>query len=305
MYAEHFFLLLSVGLVIAFASQAWRNGVLGMIWGVTGALGGIVGGMLLYNFVIAGLAFSLGVKLAIAFVAGLIVYLIIRAVVKAALLALFEPDGPLHFFAEGFGGALVSLVPSLLTIAILAMGLRVGGTLVDLRRFELLASPGRDFLAKNYPQRPMPAQWRDSIESLPGVRDALDLIEPVGRTQERALVGLLIASKKEPLFKHLTEDPESKAVIAAPAFQALLGNAGVKALNEKGDRIGLLRHPDVRSAAIDPTLRPLLSSLELPRLIDEFLLSPEWQAVLESYQRDPEDTAPTAEERAAGSGTGQ
>ncbi|MCB1078280.1 MAG: hypothetical protein KDM64_10690 [Verrucomicrobiae bacterium] len=291
MYAEHFFILLSAVLVIAFASQAWRNGVVGMLWGITGALAGIVGGILLFNFVISGLTLSFGVKLAIAFVAGLVIYLIVRSLAKAVLMALFEPDGPLSWLADGFGGAVVSLVPSLLTVLILAMGLRIGGTLVDLRRFELLVTPGREFPAKIYPARPLVAEWRDGLESLPYVRDGLDFVEPIGRVQERNLVGLLIVSKKAPLFRHLSEDPESKSIVESPVFQALLANETVKELNSKGDRLGMLRHPDVRAAAIDSGLRPALAELELSRLVDEFMLSPNWQQVIEGYQRTKEDTA--------------
>jgi hypothetical protein len=294
MYAEYYFLLLSVALVFAFAVQAWRNGVVGMLWGVIGALGGIVGGAALHHFVIAGLTLGVGVKLALAFFAGLIIYLIVRAIAKSVLLSLFEPDGALHWFADGFGGALVSLAPSLLTVIILAMGLRIGGTLTDLRRFELLVTPGREFLAKQYPPRPLAALWRDGVETLPGVRDGLDLVEPLGRTAERNLTGLLIASKKAPLYKHLTTDPESRPIIETPVFQALLTNTAVEQLRRAGDRIALLRHPDIRAAAIDPALRPALIALDLPRLVDEFMLSPEWQQILEGYQRDPEDTAAPA-----------
>jgi len=295
MYAEHFFLLLSAALVFAFAAQAWRNGVVGMLWGVIGALGGIVGGALLYRFAIAGLTLGLGVKLTIAFIAGLIIYLIVRSVAKSVLISLFEPDGPLRWFADGFGGALVSLAPSRLTVVILAGGLRIGGTLVDLRRLELLVSPGREFLAKSYPPRPLAAQWRDGVESLPGVSEGLDLVEPLGRIHERNLVGLLIASKKAPLLRHLAEDPESRPIVESAVFQALLANESVKELNAQGDRLGLLRHPDIRAAALDPDLRPKLAGLELLRLVDEFMLSPAWQQLLEGYQRDREDTAPSGQ----------
>lgn len=292
MYTEHLFLVIAVVFVLWFAVHAWKNGVVGMLWGFVGALSGIVGGILLYRMVIAGLALSFGVKLSIAFVAGLIIYLIVRTIAKSMLLDLFAPDGALSFLADGFGGMLVSLVPSLITVAILAMGLRVGGTLLELRRYDALATPNHDFLAKNYPKQPLIPQWRDGLESLPGARDGLDLIEPTGRVADRNLAGLLIVSKKPPLLRHLSENPESKPIFETPAFQRLLASEEVQAINAKGDRLALLRHPEVRAAALDPTLRPLLRNLELSRLVDGFLLSPEWQKLLEGYQRDPQDTKP-------------
>lgn len=291
MYPEHVFLIASLALISFFAVHAWKNGVVGMLWGVTGAMTGIAGGALLYRFSLAPLGLGFGAKLAIAFFAGLLIYLVARWIAKVVLIQLFEPDGWLHFLAEGFGAAVLSLVPSLLTIVILATGIRVGGTAADLRRLELLATPNANFLAKNYPKQPLAAEWRDGIESLPLVRDGLDWIEPLGRTPERTLVGLLIVSKKPAILRHLSEDPESRSVIASPTFQALLASEEVKTLNAAGERLRLLRHIEVRAAALDSALAGQLRELELNRLVDEFLLSPAWQQTLEGYQRDPEDEA--------------
>ncbi|MCB1232644.1 MAG: hypothetical protein KDN19_20525 [Verrucomicrobiae bacterium] len=289
MYAEHVFLIFAVILVIGLGVHAWKNGVVGMLWGIIGCVGGLVGGVLLYQFIIAGLGLSFGVKLTLAFFGGLIIYLIVRFTAKALLTGLFEPEGPLHFLSDGFGGFLVSLVPSLFAVVILAIGVRVGGTLVDLRRFELFSTEGRDFLAKNYPKRPLPARWRDGIEDLPNVRDALDIVEPYGRPAERNLVGLLVLSKKPALRRHFAEDPVTKPIFDSVAFQNLLVNEKVQELNTNGERLKMLRQPDIRTAALDTTLRPNLVNLELAAEVDQFLLSREWQDVLESYQRDPNE----------------
>lgn len=289
MYAEHVFILFAILLIAGLGIHAWKNGVVGMLWGIIGAVGGILGGVALYHLLIAGLGLGFGVKLALAFLGGLVIYLVVRAVAKALLMSLFEPDGPLSFFADGFGGFLVSLVPSLLTVAVLTAGLRIGGTLVDLRRFELFSTPGRDFLAKHYPNRPLAARWRDGVEELPYVRDGLDIVEPIGRPAERNLVGLLILCKKPGIKRHFAEDPVTQPIFESSAFQDLLANEEIQDLNQKGERLALLRHPEVRSAALDKSLRPYLLDLELAKRVDEFLLSPGWQKLLESYQRDPED----------------
>ena len=41
MYAEHFFVIFALVLVIGMGSHAWRKGVVGMLWGLIGVLGGI------------------------------------------------------------------------------------------------------------------------------------------------------------------------------------------------------------------------------------------------------------------------
>lgn len=295
MHAEHLIPLLSLALVALFAAQAWRNGVVGMLWGVAGALGGLAGGALAYSLAIGRLPVGLGLKLGLAFAAGLVVYLLVRAAAKSLLMSLFEPEGPLRFLADGFGGALVSLVPSLLTLTILALGIRIGGTLSELRRMELLVTPGREFPVNRYPARPLAATWRDGLDALPAARAFLDGIEPLGRKPESALAGLLIASKKGPLKRHLAENPESRPVFEAPAFQALAENPAIQELNAAGDRLALLQHPELRQAANDPDLRPKLEDLEWVRLVDAFLLSPEWQQLLEGYERSREDTAGTGD----------
>lgn len=291
MYAEHFFLIFAVVLVVGLGIHAWKNGVVGMLWGLVGAVGGIAGGMALYYFLIAGLGIGFGAKLALAFLGGMIIYLIVRFTAKALLMSLFEPEGPLSFFADGFGGFLVSLVPSVLTVTLLSMGLRIGGTLTDLRRFELFSTPGRDFLAKNYPEQPLAAQWRDGIESLPFVRDGLDIVEPIGRPAERNLVGLLVLSKKPGIKRHFADNPVTKPIYDSSAFQNLLVDEEIQKLNEKGDRLALLQHSKIRKAALDLSLRPHLIDLDLAQRTDDFLLSPSWQELLKSYERSPEDLA--------------
>lgn len=262
-----------------------------MLWGLAGVAAGMVAGWAAYRFVLSQLEIGLPTQLAVAFFGGLVVYLVARWIAKAALSRLFEIDGPLHRLADGFPAALISLGPSLITILVLATGIRVSGTLFDLRRYEYVTTPGADLRTTKYPKRPATAEWRDGIESLPGLRDILDWVDPLGRLPERQMTALLIVSKKLDLFRHLSENTEAQPIVSSPAFQNLLNDKVMKELNAKGERVQMLRHPDIRAACLIPDMRSQLAALELHLLVDEFLLSPEQQSIIESYRRSPEEKA--------------
>ncbi len=105
----YYFLLISAGLAVGYAVHAWKNGVVGMLWGVTGVVAGLVAGWAAYRFVLSPLELGLPIQLSVAFFAGLVVYLLARWIAKAALSRLFEIDAPLHRLADGFPAAVLSL----------------------------------------------------------------------------------------------------------------------------------------------------------------------------------------------------
>jgi hypothetical protein len=285
----YYFLLISAGLAVGYAVHAWKNGVVGMLWGITGIVAGLVAGWAVYRFVVSPLALDLSIQLAVAFFGGFVVYLVARGIAKAILCRLFEADSPLQRLADGFPAAVLSLGPSLISILILATGIRVAGTLVELRRYEYLATPGANLTAKSYPKRPAVAEWRDGIESLPGVGGVLDVIDPQSRPPLRNLVGLLILSKKPDLFRHLTEETDARTILTSKAFQRLVTNPDVVEMNTKGERIRMLSHPATRLFFVEFESISAVSALKLHRLVDEFLLSPEHQSIIESLRRSPED----------------
>lgn len=289
MLPDYLFLVVSLAIVIGFAVRAWNYGVVNAVWGVIGACGGLIGGFVVYRLVLADLEFGLPAKLALAFVAGLLVYFVVRGLVKWFLESLFEPNGALQFFVDGIGGVMLSLIPSLLTVAIIAGGLRIGGTLTELRRYEYLATPNRYLKASQYPEKPLATRWRDGMEAIPGFQQGIDGAGLLAPLPDRNLVGLLIVTKKPALKKHLEENLESQPIFEDELFIALLENESVKALNEAGNRVGLLQHSEVAAAVANPELRSRLEELELSRLVDDYLLSPEWQGIVESYEGGPNE----------------
>lgn len=288
MYPEHGFLLLFLATAIFLFVRAFNHGVVGMLWAVTGVSAGVIGGWVFYLMIpdlLPDWKGSFRSQLMVSAVVGLIPYLIVRFVAKAFFKWVFNPDGPLSFLADGFGGGILSLIPSLVVAIVLTVGARIGGTWADLRRFEKLSVSGVDYEELNYPGRPVLAMWRDGVERLPMVLDVFDPVDPIDRVPERNLVGLLITSKKEELFEHLTADPESGPLIESDSFEALLADPEITQLNQAMMHFELLQHEEIRTAAADPVIRAQLEELELHRLVDEFLLSPQRQALLKSLER--------------------
>lgn len=217
---------------------------------------------------------------------GLVPYLIVRFAAKAILERTFDPEGIFGSFADGVPGGILSLFPALVTIAILIFCTRVAGTWAEFRRFEKVSIDGVDFLEGRYPQRPMLAEWRDGVEQLPLVVPVFGIVDKINRLPERNVVGLLITSKKEVLLDYLTNDPESALVMGSDSFAELLSDREIDQWNADRQHFTLLRHTAVRAAALDPVIRKNLEELELHRMVDEFMLSPERQGMLESLERE-------------------
>ncbi|MCB1233999.1 MAG: hypothetical protein KDM91_02900 [Verrucomicrobiae bacterium] len=289
MFAEHGFLLFFFVITVSLFVRAWNSGVVSILWGISGIAAGLAVGYLSYEAIIVNLPFPRGAKFAIAFVAGLLCYVVVRQIAKGVFKWLFDAEGPLRFFSDGFGGGLVSLAPSLVTILIMTWCIRLGGTMMELRHLEDVSRVEVNYLSHQYPRTPLSAQWRDGLERVPMVREVFGFLDVYSRVRERNLVGLLIASKKPELFAYLQSDPESRPVAASVRLAELLASPELDELNKKRDHIALLRHPDVRAAALDPGIGPLLDTLELRPLVDGFMLSPARQEVVKGYQRPRED----------------
>ena len=288
MHPEHGFLLLFLAIAGFLFVRAYHEGVESMLWSSAGLVAGLIGGFIFYRM-LPGLLpdweAGFRTRLFLTVLVALIPYLVVRFVAKRTLTAWFAPEGFLGGFSDGLRGGLLSLVPTVLTIVIMVFCIRIGGTWSDLRRYEKVSIPGVDYLERDYPRRPMLAKWRDGVERLPFVVDGFGAVDGVNRIPERNLVGLLITTKKEELYNHLSMNPESKLVFETGSFLRLLQDPEVKQLNIDRQHFALLKHVAVQATARDPAIREKLRELELHRLVDEFMLSPERQSILESYER--------------------
>ena len=276
------FVILFASLVLLFARQAWHDGVLAQCWGILGLVGGLGAGYLFFHY-------SAGVlerfapnryalllpKVLVSSVIGLVVYFLVRGIAKYLFTKWL--DSSLTDWSDGWRGAILSLVPSVITILFIVTGMRVGGTLLEFRHLENICRPKIDFPAHKYPRWPVWAAWRDSLEVIPVLPTLLGPIDSISRVPERRIVCLLVASKKPELFKYLQSDPLTATILNSSGLMEALGSDEVAALLENYQHVALIKHPLIHQAARDPSATKALGDLELRRLIDGFMLSPERQ----------------------------
>jgi hypothetical protein len=284
--------LISVAFVVFLAMRAWTHGALKMFWAIIGlALGATAGFFFFQNAnpmisrFLPGRELSLNANLGCSVIVASVAYLIFRQLSKTVLQNLFGPDGFLSGWAEGFRGSVLSLVPSLLTVLVVGLALRMGGTLMELRSAEKICQRENDYNKVNYPGWSPLADLRDSFERLPYVTDIYSVIDPISRKPERQLALLLVTTKKDVLFEHLHSHPATAPIVNGPLFQALMTDEAISKLLEDRKHAALLRHPQIVAAASNEVLAHLLSSVDLHQLVDDFMLSEDRQNLLNSYKR--------------------
>lgn len=278
------FALLFILLILTFARQAWHNGVLTQYWGILGLAAGLVAGYIFFQYsgaILERLApdrhLPLLPNVIASAVVGLIVYFIVRGIVKSVLSSAFGGESSLQELTDGMSGAILSLIPSVITVVILASGLRLGGTLMELRHLENICRPQVDFTTKNYPSWSFWAKWRDSVEKIPFVKEGLYFVDPISRVPERRIVCLLVASKKPDLFEFLKLDPATASIFKSDAMRDAMDSNEIAVLLNKYQHVTLIRHSMIEKVARDPEIEEALETLDLQLLIDGFMLSPEKQ----------------------------
>ncbi len=289
---EHGLALLAIIFVGFLAARAWTHGVLKMFWAIIGlALGAAAGFFFFQNSNLLLSRWTPGRELGFranlfgSVVIALIGYLVFRQLAKTLLKAIFNPEGILSGWSDGFRGSLLSLIPSLATVLIVGLSLRMVGTLLELRSAEKICHPENDYTTNIYPGWPASAEWRNAVERLPYVTDIYQHIDPISRRPERQLTLLLIASKKPLLFSHLEKHNITAPIVAGAQFQSLFEDEEIKKLLAERNHVALLRHPKLVEAGSNEVLAERIATIDLPAIIDEFMLSQERQELLKSYKR--------------------
>jgi len=288
---QHGLGILAAIFVVFIAARAWTHGVLKMLWAIIGLSLGTAAGVFFFqnsNALLSrwmpGKELGLNANIIGSAITALIGYLIFRQLSKAILQKLFNPEGPLSGWAMGFRGAVISLIPSLITVAVVGLCLRMGGTLFELRRAELICAPGSAFVVEKYPKWPQITQWRDTMETIPYVLDLYSIVDPVSRKPERTLVLLLIASKNDGLKQHLQRNNFTLPIVNGALFQALLSDPEVASLLAAQKHVALLRHPQIIAAAGNHVIADLARTLDVHNVIDGYMLSPARQQMLRSSE---------------------
>lgn len=213
-----------------------------------------------------------------------LLFLISRFIFSAILRALFNRDGFLHPLSDGIGGGLLSIGPSLLTVVVFFLCVRLAGTVLELNYIDSLARPGITAMGGNIPPYPMAVRWRDGLDSLPFLGDGLDLIDPFSRRGPRNVAALVLALDGPSLQSHLKREIETGPLAELSAWAEVAADPVVAKANEKTDRVALLTAPAVHTAAGDIAIRRRLQRLVLRPTVAKFVKSLEPAPVPEALE---------------------
>lgn len=214
-----------------------------------------------------------------------LLFLISRFIFSAILRALFNRDGFLHPLSDGIGGGLLSIGPSLLTVVVFFLCVRLAGTVLELNYIDSLARPGITAMGGSIPPYPMSVRWRDGLDSLPFLGDGLDLVDPISRRGPRNVAALVLALDGPSLQIHLKREIETGPLAElSDSWAEVAADPAVARANEKMDRVALLIAPAVQDAAEDLAIRRKLRRLVLRPTISEFVKSIEPAPVPEALE---------------------
>ena len=272
--------------------RAWTSGVLPMYWGLGGLISGLITGGLIFQILpnvmqiaLPKVQISLAVYGTLAVVSGLIAYAIIRTILKGILGTVFNTDSFLHRFTNGFLGACLSLLPSILAVFLIGFSLRTVGTLLEFRHLETVADESRQYGPTNYPGWPRTAEYRQALERLPMVKSIYNPLDPISQIAKRNLVSILIARKRGALAEALTTDPDVATLVAQPLFESIKTDPVVLDLLAQRKHIALLNYAPLRKAVLDREFREALQEIELQSLVDRYFLD-ENRTLEKSDQKD-------------------
>jgi len=276
------FVLLAAGFQIYLAVRAWRHGALEMLWTLLAWTGASFAAVFVFRHapVLAesygGSELGPAKSLIVGIVAAVVAFAAVRYAIKWAIHKAFGPESHLGGWMYGGTGSIVSVLPGLIFLLLVALLLRATGTMFELEGVDRISASRGVIDAANYPETPVPTRWRNSLEGLPQVAPVLDLFDPVSTPARRNLAALLLASFNPVLRDQLRRSPAAGQVATHPVTVELVENAPDLSELISGTDGGfkyfrLLRHPKVEQALHDTSLRKSLEQLDVADEIKSIL----------------------------------
>jgi uncharacterized membrane protein len=268
------FVLLAAGFQIYLAVRAWRHGALEMLWTLLAWTGASFAAMFAFRHAPVLVAGYEGAELGpaknliVGVVAAVAAFAAVRYAIHWAVHKVFGPESHLGGWMYGGTGSVVSVLPGLVFLLLVALLLRATGTMFELESVDRISASRGVLDADNYPDTPPPTKWRNALEGLPQVAPVMDLFDPVATPARRNLAALLLASFNPSLRDRLRQSAVTGEVATHPVTVELVENAPDLAELIAGADGGfkyfrLLRHPKVEQALHDTSLRKSLEQVDV------------------------------------------
>lgn len=270
---DSIFVVAAAVFTLVMAFRAWRKGALDSIWSLASWGSGAAAGWWIYNSAPQLLARYAEVRLnqGAAFVASLVMavltFAFIRKVARMALDRFFGPGTLLGGWMYGGTGSILSTLPSFALIVLVALIVRVTGTMMELHQIDQITSSREHWTQENLPEENLLARWRDSIEGLPQGASVLDLVDPVSTVPRRNLAAVLLASFNPYVRGRLWDWPNMREIATHPLVRQMVErdlelNELIAGQSAEWKYYRLLRHPRLTEALQDERLRKALSGVD-------------------------------------------
>ncbi|CAN5464955.1 hypothetical protein BH23VER1_BH23VER1_08970 [soil metagenome] len=259
--------------VLFFALRGFFRGIVRLVFGMVSLAVGAMSGYQVYvhgrDWFAPVLANSgsetlLWVAGGVAVLTYLILSLIGRSIADS-----FAGDGKVAGPAR-LGGALLSLVPSLFFIWVIAMVLRLTGTVTGLETLD------RWVQAEDGTAKGEAGFWRRALTAFEEgwLGHLFAETDPVTSEETGKLAKLLFLMKDADAWERVKADPQVAAVLNDPRVQKLMANEDVLYDVAHSGYAQVLRQPEVGAAASSPELAPKLRALPIEEVADEALFAP-------------------------------
>ncbi len=260
-------------IVLLFALRGFFRGIVRLVFGMVSlAVGGMIGYQVFLNgrewfeplLGKAGSETLLWVSAGVAIATYLILGLIGRSIADS-----FAGDGKVAGPAR-LGGAILSLIPSLFFIWVIAMALRLTGTVTGLETLDRLV------MADDGTTKPEAGFWDKALAKLDTswLGRLLAQTDPVADAETNKLAQLLFLMKDPDAWERAKANPQVAAIISDPRVANLLNDEKVLYDVANSGYAQVLRQPAVHATAGSSEVAPKLRELPVEALADEILFAP-------------------------------
>ena len=269
---DSLFVIAGTLFTLMMAMRAWRKGAMESLWSLASWGGGATAGWWMYNSApqlldqYADVRLNQGAAFVASLVMAVLTFALVRKLARSLLDRVFGPGTLLGGWMYGGTGSILSTLPSFAMIVILALGIRVSGTMLELGQIDRLTSAHEKWTKENLPEENLLARWRDAIEGLPRGAAVLDLVDPVSTVPRRNLAAILLASFNPYVRSRLGDWPGMGEIASHPGVRQLVErdlelNELIAGQSAEWKYYRLLRHPKVTATLADDKLRRALTEV--------------------------------------------
>ena len=261
-----------IGIVGLFAIWAAIRGVAHIMWAMVSlGVGGVAGYWAFRNAprLMEGLVEDpdFYATLGLCSLIGGVFWVITRALGKMIVIPLLM-KGPWKALLIGMPGALISLIPSAILIWVVALLVRFGGTVEELKYADQSMQEVEGKTQAVPGKAPFMARAKNALSNS-FLGPVLERLDPFLKESERSIAALLVSARESGALEELDKKGETAAILANRRIRDLLANEKVKRHTENADYWLLLTDREVKDAARDSTVETSLDSFDVEDTYEE------------------------------------